>query len=312
MWERLSLNLKLRISFGIVALLLICVGIVSTIYLNNTVKTFQHVSKISLPNVITIGELDSTANRIQLSLLQMGLSNNPQEIKLLDERIKALMTSFEETQKKYESIPFVKGEEVLYKEFKTTWDILKIKFLDLKALANDSSDEAIKKFSAGYIEESKDERDRFEKAVAAIINFQSNEGQMWAERANTMADSAKYITTTIIIIAVIAACILAFFISKNLTTTLRGLSLQIADGSHTLAETASEISSASESLSSSVHEQAAAIQEITKAMGQLDQATQMNSTAANQSSEASRNLSDQASSLSNVSQTLKLTIEGRS
>lgn len=75
MWERLSLNLNLRISFGVLAILLICVGIISTIYLNNTVKTFQHVSKINLANVITLGKIDTTANHLQLNLLQMSPKN---------------------------------------------------------------------------------------------------------------------------------------------------------------------------------------------------------------------------------------------
>lgn len=116
MWERLSVNLNLRISFGVLAFLLICVGIISTIYLNNTVKTFQHVSKINLANVITLGKIDTTANHLQLNLLQMSLSDHPQAIKELDEKIKILFNDFDKSQKIYSEIPFVEGKEDLYNE----------------------------------------------------------------------------------------------------------------------------------------------------------------------------------------------------
>lgn len=63
----------------------------------------------------------------------MGLSDNQSDIKEPDEKIK-----------------------VLYNEFKSSWDILKVKFLDLTVLVNVSTDEGIKQFSTGHIQESRD------------------------------------------------------------------------------------------------------------------------------------------------------------
>lgn len=269
MWNRLSLNLKLRLSFGVIAVILVFVGAMGIFYLNKTVNTFHHVSEINLSNAITLGTLDNSANLIQQNLLQMGMSEDPNEIKALNDKISDLYKHFDEHQKVYEGIPFVEGEDALYNELKTSWDELKAELLKLQELAKDPSPEAIKKFSNGYLIESKAKRERFVKAIATLIDFQNNEGKKWSGIADDVARTAKVMSSVVVVVGVVLAIALALMISSSLSKSLRELSSQLAAGSEALAETSTEISNSSESLSSSVHEQAAAIQETSASAEEL-------------------------------------------
>lgn len=271
MWQKSSLNFKLRFSFGIIAFILFIVGSLNIFFLNKTVDTFHHVSEINLGNAITLGAMDSASNIIQRSLLQMGMSNDEKTIAEMEERIKFFYQEFDKHQKHYEGIPFVEGEAALYDELKASWDELKAELLKLQVLAKDPSDEAIKNFSAGFNLGIKDKRERFYKAIEKIITFQNNEAKTWAARADSNAVQSNRITIVSVFLGVLLAIILAFVISSNLSKVLRALSLDLAEGSQALAETSTEIAHSSESLSSSVHEQAAAIQETSASAEELTQ-----------------------------------------
>lgn len=199
----------------------------------------------------------------------MGMSENKNEIQVFDAKVSELLEKFETHQKVYEGIPFVEGEDALYNELKVSWDVLRADLLKLQELAKDPSPEAVKKFSQVFLIDTKEERARFEKAIVTLIDFQNSEGKKWSDNADSAANLAKLVTTTVVVAGVVLAIILALMISSSLTKSLRELSSQLAEGSEALAETSTEISNSSESLSSSVQEQAAAIQETSASAEEL-------------------------------------------
>lgn len=136
-------------------------------------------------------------------------------------------------------------------------------------MAKDPSEEAIKNFSAAFNTGIKAKRERFYTAIEKLIAFQNNEGKTWSDLADQNARQSNFITIVSVILGVALAIILAFAISANLSKVLRGLSLNLAEGSQALAETSTEIAHSSESLSSSVQEQAAAIQETSASAEEL-------------------------------------------
>ncbi|MCK6596627.1 MAG: MCP four helix bundle domain-containing protein, partial [Bacteriovoracaceae bacterium] len=194
MWQRSSLNFKLRFSFGIIAFILFIVGSLNIFFLNKTVDTFHHVSEINLGNAITLGSMDTATNIIQRSLLQMGMSNDEKTIAEMEERIKFFYQEFDRHQKHYEGIPFVPGEDELYTELKTSWDELKVELLKLQVLAKDPSEEAIKNFSAAFNTGIKTKRERFYTAIEKLIAFQNNEGKTWLDLATMSGNAAQDIS----------------------------------------------------------------------------------------------------------------------
>ncbi len=96
------------------------------------------------------------------------------------------------------------------------------------------------------------------------------------------AEGTKRNVTIVVIVAVIAGLLLAFFISRGIVTVLRKIAAQMDEGAEQVASAAGQVSSASQSLAEGSSEQAASIEETSASLEEMSSMTSQNADNAGQ------------------------------
>ncbi len=111
-----------------------------------------------------------------------------------------------------------------------------------------------------------------------------------ANDSDRILTRSSRIVTSGLSIALVAGCLLAFFIVRGTTRALTALAGSLADGSSQVAAAASQVSSGSQSLSQGASEQAASLEETSASLEELSAMTQHNA----ENADRAKNLARQA------------------
>jgi methyl-accepting chemotaxis protein len=129
------------------------------------------------------------------------------------------------------------------------------------------------------------------KSLPALKNVQQLLGKIREEaRSHIMTDEVmlkhaegtKRNVTIVVVVAVIAGLLLAFFIARGITAVLQKIAAQMDKGAEQVASAAGQVSSASQSLAEGSSEQAASIEETSASLEEMSSMTNQNADNAGQ------------------------------
>ncbi|MEA9357718.1 methyl-accepting chemotaxis protein [Bacteriovorax sp. PP10] len=271
MFEKRSLNWKMRAAFCVSALCLAVVGFFSYQGLQEVKEKYEHVSNINLPNAIYLEELKGISDKAMSLMIQSTLEGNDEkEIKRLAGRFEDTMKQFNAVVADYEKAPFVEGEGPLRDKMMATWKLVNADIAKGRELALLKKPEERHLFQKFYMStEVKDARFKFYKDLGELLEFQKTEAVKWVDSAK--ASSAKAEKTIIVlgIVGFIFSIATGFLFSRAISSTLNRIAEVLADGANEIAQTSSQVAGSSETLSSAVSQQAAAVQETSVSVEEL-------------------------------------------
>ena len=295
MFKGKSLSFKLRVSFGVLILLLVFVGSINIYFLQKTTAQYKHVTTINLGNAITLKHLDSSSRETLRRLLQYTVKGNEQkDLDRIDKAIEENIKKYEKHRTEYEAIPFVDGEAELYEKVSTNWTKMKSFFKPMSVYAKSSKEEDQIKFGDMYRHDIKESRDNFFDGLDNLTDFQIKESMKWANAANETSKLADKITMITIALGIVFGVFIAYSISTGLTKQLTVLTTNLSEGADVVEKTSTSIAKSSEDLSASVNEQAAAIQETTASTEELSAMVLKNQENAQESNRVSAQSTESA------------------
>lgn len=271
MFEKRSLNWKMRAAFTVSASCLVVVGYFSYQGLKDVSAKYEHVANINLPNAIFLEELKGTSDKAMSLMIQSTLEgNNEKEMKRLEGRFEDTMKQFDEVAADYGKVPFVEGEGPLHDKMMATWKVVFGHIQHARKLAVLRSPAERHLFQEYYMsKEVKDARFQFYKDLGELLDFQKAESAKWVASAKASSAKAEKTIMLLGLVGFIFSIATGFLFSRSISSTLNRIAAVLAEGANEIAQTSAQVAGSSETLSSAVSQQAAAVQETSVSVEEL-------------------------------------------
>jgi methyl-accepting chemotaxis protein len=290
--QNFSLKFKMILAFGVVSSLLMVVGITGWHTLNSVSADYKHVAQINLPNMNLIAKWIHDAQEGNQIALRVVLAHNPDETIRVEKELTELRTRWASVDKEYNAVPFVEGEEALYKAVDQSWKVWSKAsdelFSMMKAGAQDAE---LKAFLKSHVTV---EHEKVENALQSLAHFQEEQGNKWSAQAESKSDFGKQMTIAIVSIGFFAALLVGFLFSNSLSKSLAKLSFEISNAANETSSAGQELSQASHSLSSGSSEAAASLEETVASLEELSSMVKQNSDNAKEANSLSEKSRDSA------------------
>ncbi|MFZ3231218.1 MAG: methyl-accepting chemotaxis protein [Pseudobdellovibrio sp.] len=271
-----NLSLKSKMLFGIILFIFIniVISFLALQGLNKVSLTYSHVANINLPNSDTLNGM--LQNELELKILNLRYFALPitatTETEDLYKQISSKIVEYEKADALFETIPFVEGEEPIYKEVAESW----------KALKAENEQKIIEKKSGRIIADLKlDKLDslssNFHTKLEKLINFQSQQAKIWKEQAEAVSKSTFNTQVILTSLAGLLSLLFGYLFSEAISKSLNSFVVSISKTSKQVENVATEIASESQQLSQATTEQAAAVQETSSAIEETSAMVNKNS-----------------------------------
>lgn len=236
------------------------------IYKSNQVsEKYSHVSGINLPNAEALGGMLATQKDV---FLHVSVWENDKSEELQKET-RRLIAEYEKTDKWYQTIPFVDGEDEIYQRVSKSWVIFK--------------DVVINKLEGKSATGLMDLNDQFGKNITSLIKFQGDQGKKWSLDAQETARKALWFQVGLLILLLVLSLALSFWMGTAITKSIQNIARNLSDNSNNVSSAATQIASTSEQLSQATTEQAASLQETSSSIEEISSMINANTENAKQS-----------------------------
>jgi methyl-accepting chemotaxis protein len=293
MLKNLSLKAKLLTGFIAVSLLVILVGVVGFIAIQNMNNNLTSLGKVSLPSIANLKAVLAEQQKIKVAIrtsISPYISLNERTKQLED--IEKARETYKKQLSEYEKIPRNKEEDKIYQEFIVDYDKLnnsnnKIieklktisKITDGKVL-NEQLEALAKEVMTGGNAEL---NDKLDESLTKLINYVEH------YRGTTMVDKAVQTSQALIILMLsvaalsfIFAILLGIFLGNSISKGLNKNTEEITKATLQLESAGTQVASASQELSSGASELASSVEEITSSMEELQSIIESNTKSVNE------------------------------
>ena len=291
MFAKISLRLRLLLSFGALALALALVGGIALFTLLRISTYYDHVAQINLGNAISLGEMESAMGEVRVNVNRLGLVGLPEEqVRDRLQRIERAIKDYDTADKAYQGVEFVKGEQELYdplaavaKEiFKTAQAMLDIR----RSSAPDKQQQYERVLFADFGPIALKFRERMDK----LQDFQTSEAKHWSDRAASTRTSLLTLLLAVVVAGILGAVVLGFAISGSLSHAIGAIASTLDAASRQTLSASQQVTASSQVLAQGASEQAASIEETSATLEEISGMTKTNT----ENSEKAESLAGQA------------------
>lgn len=288
MLSKLHLKYRILAGFIIVSCFALIVGLVGYIYLQKVVSNYDHVATINLGNLDKMGNMkdDTLMMRIKTNFILGVGKGHDKEIQNAYKSIQDSIDDYVKSDKGYQDIPFVPGEEAVYNKVDGAWKKFKAASDEVIELykKEGASDKAVDLFLTKYIPAGND----YSKAIDDLMDFQSAEAAKWSKQSAEAAALSTKISFAVMAIGFAVSIVIGIFLATTLTGQLTSVISELNDTTPQLTASATSMGSLSSELSSCATEQAAAVQETASSLEEISAMIRRNSDNANSAKSSSQ------------------------
>ncbi len=293
MLKGMKLGARLLCAFGAVSLIVLILGVVGYYGATKSVESVDEIGVVRLPSVESLLVMKVEAEKIRGSMRTLAIPGLSKEVR--ERQYQNLAKSreiYEKAWKIYEPLPQTPEEAQVWKEFVPAWNAWRE--------ANNKVVELSKKVDGGELGDAEAKAKAFEqlqqlllgqvadRAQSAgvlldkLVQINSEVGAVEVKKAFDQASFLKSFSLIAMILGVILALGLGFFISRSLTRTISNIVASLNDGSDQVAAAATQVSSSSQSLAQGSSEQAASLEETSASLEEMSSMTRTNADNARQ------------------------------
>jgi methyl-accepting chemotaxis protein len=282
-----SLKMKLLASFAFVAILLAGVGAVGVAKLSELDEADTRLyEKMTVP-LADLGEAGVAFQRSRVNFLEFRSAADAEAKKDLRSRIEARREDVLKNLKNFEGTIMTDAGRATFngmladvkQYFKLQDDMLALEDAGKEAEAN-----------AIFAGEGAVSRKKVQEQLDSLFAQKVKIAKETSEENARSSNAAQTLMTSAVIVGVIGAMLLGFFLSRSVSKALSRVVETLTDGSNQISSASTELSASSQSLAEGATEQAASLEETSSAMEQISAMTQQNAGNA----ETARKLAAQA------------------
>jgi len=274
-----SLRTKTVLAFTLVSSFLLVTGGLSLYFQKRIVSDYNSVATVNLPNMATLGEMkaDALTYAADVAYLTKETASPEQRVKYRKE-VDNDLKAYEISDKAYNSIPFMEGEEQIYSPVNESWKRVteignKIVALNAKNQDPQVHNEQEQLYEGSFTQEI----DKYVENFSKLKQFHSTAGANGTARAEKSAQWSQIAAILLMVSGFGTAMLVGFLFSTAIAKSLSELAQRLSQGADEIASASQQLSNSSTELSSTTTEQAASLQETTASMEEISAMIQKNS-----------------------------------
>nr|BDT27460.1 methyl-accepting chemotaxis protein [Bacteriovorax sp. HI3] len=286
---RLSIKLKVIGTAAIAVVLCLLISLYANWKSKENIAVFHHITSVNLPNIQVLATMEKSGVLLEAAAnMLIGSQYSADSYKEASEQYEKAIKLYSENAKKYESLPFVEGEEVVWKKFQSEFwqvyaqDVKKI--IDLSGTGKASDITARDDFAKANWKNIVEKRD---KEFDTLINFQENEINLKSGHAIEEANLLSWLVPLILVVAGAISIFLAYLLGAQIAKALLTITNKVKSSSELVENSSTQIAASSEQLSQANVEQAASLQETSSSIEEINSMISANTENARKSSDLS-------------------------
>lgn len=286
--RNVSLKFKVLAGFSVGCLILVLTATLVFIKGNAVKELYRGIGETNFPNIVNLYTMKVSEREAETEVEALiGQKTSPAEAQAAEKVVKRSFETFDRAAKSYESLPFLPGEEKVWRDFKaTTW-------VDFEKTSQD-----LINLSAGDVQaqtrrdqEGKDSfetlRQKFNKDFSELTAFQENDAQSRMKTARSQNESLEIMTIFIVAVGALILLSLGYILARYLSTNLIRLSEELEGSAQQTTGASEQLTAASQTLSASSTQAAASLEETVASVEEISSMVKTNATNASEASQLS-------------------------
>ncbi|QDK42668.1 hypothetical protein DOM21_14660 [Bacteriovorax stolpii] len=286
---RLSIKLKVIGTAAIAVVLCLLISLYANWKSKENIAVFQHITTVNLPNIQVLADMEKSGILLEaVANMLIGSQYSADSYKEASEQYEKAIKLYSENAKKYESLPFVPGEEAVWKNFQSEFwqeyaqNVKKI--IDLSGTGKASDITARDDFAKESWKKIVERRD---KEFDSLMAFQENEISSKSGHAIEEANLLSWLVPLILVVAGAISIFLAYLLGVQIAKALLTITHKVKSSSELVENSSTQIAASSEQLSQANVEQAASLQETSSSIEEINSMISANTENARKSSDLS-------------------------
>jgi methyl-accepting chemotaxis protein len=277
MLKNRSLNIKILSGFCIVCIGLAIVAVTSYIGLQQVVKVYNQLAKISVPNLGHISGMRARGRQIHAETTKLALFwDQPNETNKTLESLAHAVKRYEGITSDYLKEKFSPGEEEIYKEIDAAYQPMKISMNKVLDLFNSQETDKLAKMKTVLLEFEEQVRTH-QTSLLKLDDYHVALGEKWATESQTLSTNTRMFLAVVAFITFTAGVCIAIFLSRSINNLLRQLAERLVESSEKVASNSSLVSQASQDLAHGTTEQAESLHETVASTNEIAAMTEKTS-----------------------------------
>ena len=268
-----KLSTKLALSFSVIILVLILIGLVS---LSNIVKLADLTSNIYLENVKPSAEINQISDRVKnlrINAFRATSEFDAERLQIVTDKMKAeiklIVSEIGNQQGRFMN----PEESEVIGQLVETWENLEKSYLDIFTLIEGfSMDDAVEILTT----ENQALSDQSSVLLGKLIGQKEKKIQESFETSQSIKARTFNFMLAAIVLAVLFSAFLAFYLTRSITRPLRGIIQRMTAASDQVTSASNQVASSSQSLASGASEQAASLEETSSTLEEMSSMTRQN------------------------------------
>ena len=219
MIKNMNVSSKLGLGFGILIILVVLLGIISIQKMSNVNDQSTVITENWMPSIKVVEEINTGTSDFRIAQYDRILSKTPEGIKKAEEDMEKYLAGINEDRAVYEKLISSSEEKVLYIEFSKQFDkyleIHKELLVLIKENKVDDAEKIMRTTKVNFAE--------FSDTLLKLVEINVNGGNKANTDGDEIYDNAKILLISIMIICVILSILIALFITKSITGSLKNV-----------------------------------------------------------------------------------------
>lgn len=288
MFSNVSIKIKLLFLTGILSLGLMVVGGLGSYTLTRVSKYYEHIASVSFVDYRELSEMRYNATLMAIDSLGLLIpGNTAEDIARIKKATESEIEKFSKAEKTYLEIPFVEGEEEIFRAADSAWKVFHATVLKFISLQSSKNPQDIAKSQEFISKELPKLRGALIEALDKALAFQTDDVEAWIKKAQDAAHSGELFSWILNIACFLSSIIFGLLLSKSLDGTLRDIANRLAGGADEVASSSQQVSASSEELSSAASKQASSLQQTSASIEEISAMIAKNAENAAQSQKVS-------------------------
>ena len=219
MLKNMKIMGKLALGFGIVLVFLLSLGIISLQKMSAINDQSTIITENWMPSIKVVQEINTNTSDYRIAEYQYVLAHKTEDMKKAENDMDTVLSTMKKNRTEYEKLISSPDEKATYENFSRKFD----KYMDMHKQFITSSSQNRNEEAQEILDKSKVLFDDFSEELLKLVKINVDGGNKASATGDELYAQSKVIMISIIIISILLGMIVAYLITRSITSSLSEL-----------------------------------------------------------------------------------------
>ena len=219
MLKNMKIMGKLALGFGLVLVFLLSLGLISLQKMSDINDQSTIITENWMPSIKVVQEINTNTSDYRIAEYQHVLAHKTEDMKKAENDMDTLLSTMKKNRTEYEKLISSPDEKATYENFSRKFD----KYMDMHKQFITSSSQNRNEEAQEILDKSKVLFDDFSEELLKLVKINVDGGNKASATGDELYAQSKVIMISIIIISILLGMIVAYLITRSITSSLSEL-----------------------------------------------------------------------------------------